>query len=110
MVTSGTNYSSRELTSFSQGSVLGPDLFNTFTNDLVDGEKCTQSKVANDTKLEGVADMPEGPAAIQKDLSRLEKCAGRNLMKFDKKYRSCTWRQATAGTSICWIASSWKGD
>jgi len=34
-----------------------------------------------------VADLPEGPAAIQKDLSRLEKWADRNLMKFDKKYR-----------------------
>lgn len=99
-----------KLTSFSQESVLHPDLFDIFTNGLVDGGKCTQSKVANDTKLEGVADMPEGPAAIQKDLSRLEKWADRNLVKFDMKYRSCTWGRATPGISICWIASSWKGE
>lgn len=31
-----------------------------------------------------MADKPEGDAAIQKDLNRLEECAGRNPMKLNK--------------------------
>jgi len=38
-----------------------------------------------DSKLGGVADMPEGHAAIQRDLDRLEKCADRSRMKFNKE-------------------------
>lgn len=44
----------------------------------------TFSKFVDDTKLGGVADMPEDSVAIQRELNRLEKWADQNLTVFNK--------------------------
>lgn len=68
------------------GQYWVPISFNIFDS-LDDRSACTLSQSADDTEVGTVADTPEGCAAVQRDLSRLERYAGRNLMKFNKKFK-----------------------
>lgn len=59
-------------TGVSQGLVLASVLFNVFVTDYADKTKCTFRKFADDAKLGGVIDRPEGCAATHRDLDGLE--------------------------------------
>ena len=59
-------------------------LFNIFLSDPDSEIKCTLGKFADDTKMSGAADMPEGQDVIQRDPDKLERWTWVNLRTFNK--------------------------
>lgn len=86
VVINGAKSSWRPITcAVPQGSILGPVLFNIFSNDLDDETECTFGRFVDDRKLGGEADMSEGCSAIPRDLGRLKKWADKDLVKFNNR-------------------------
>ena len=66
-----------------QGSVLGPTLFNFFISDLDDGVKSSLFKFADDTKIWVEVGTLVGKDRLQQDLDRLQGWANKNRMGFN---------------------------
>ena len=66
-----------------QGSVLGPQLFSLYINDLDDGIGGILAKFADDTKIGGGAGSIEEVGRLQKDLDSLGEWSKKWLMKFN---------------------------
>lgn len=69
---------------------------NRLINDLDDGTECILNKFANGIEMRRMTDTPGGCAAIQRNLSKLEEGANKNLMKVTQgNAKSCTWGGTT---------------
>ncbi|KAJ7400780.1 hypothetical protein BTVI_102106 [Pitangus sulphuratus] len=78
----GTSVASSSKAGFEAESVLESVLFNVFLNDTHEGIERTLSMFADDTKLSGAVDTPEGQDAIQGDLGKLKKWFHGNIIRF----------------------------
>ena len=94
--------------------VLDLILFSIFMNDMGQWIVYILSKFSDDTKPGGVADTPEGCAAIQLDLGRPESWVERNLMRFNSikcrmlhLEKSNQTYQYRSGLT-CWKGSLWR--
>ncbi|NXA72410.1 RTJK polymerase, partial [Thryothorus ludovicianus] len=67
-----------------QSSILGPVLFNIFTNDLAAELEGVISKFSDDTKLGRAVDSLEGREALQRHLDKSEGWAITNHVKVNK--------------------------
>ena len=79
-------------------------IYSSMNDEVIEG---TVSKFDDDTKLGGVCDTPEGCAAIQQYLDRLEGWVGRNLLKYNKHKcrvlhlgKNNPWYQYRLGTNL----------
>lgn len=99
---SGTKSSQRPVaSSVTQGSVLGPILFNIFIT-WMDETEFTFGKLTGVSNLEGATATPQDYVAVQKDLSRLEKWTGNSWSSVRKSEKFCTCVGSTPSTRMHW--------